>query len=73
MKKKMMGTTFPIAFHLRCFILKLVHLFFKAHLISYILMIYLHIDLKACFIIHAIINETKKKIYQAPTGCTVSE
>lgn len=32
-------------------------------------MIYLYIDLKAGFIIHAIINQTRK-IYQAPTGCT---
>lgn len=31
-------------------------------------MIYLHIDIKAAFIIHAIINQTKK-IHQAPTGC----
>lgn len=41
---------------------------FKVHLISYTLMIYLHIDIKAAFIIHAIINRTKK-IHQAPTGC----
>lgn len=62
-----MGTTFPVAFHLRqYFILKLMHLFFKAHLISYILMIYLHTDLKACFIIHAIINQTKKNFIKHP-------
>ena len=41
---------------------------FKVHLIPYTLMIYLHIDIKAAFIIHAIINRTKK-IHQAPTGC----
>lgn len=36
---------------------------FKVHLIPYTLMIYLHIDMKAAFIIHAIINRksTKKK------------
>lgn len=43
---------------------------FKAHLIPYTLMIYLHTDIKAGVIIQAIINQTKKKIYQAPTGCT---
>lgn len=42
---------------------------FKAHLIPYTLMIYLHTDIKAGVIIQAIINQTKK-IYQAPTGCT---
>lgn len=40
----------------------------EAHLIFYTLMIYLHINLKAGFIVHAIINQTKN--YQAPTGCT---
>lgn len=44
---------------------------FKVHLIPYTLMIDLHIDMKAAFIIHAIINRKsiKKKIHQAPTGC----
>lgn len=29
-------------------------------------MIYLHTDLKACFIIHAIINQTKKNFIKHP-------
>lgn len=41
---------------------------FKARLIFYTLKIYLHIDLKTGFIVHAIINQTKN--YQAPVGCT---
>lgn len=77
MKKVVMGASSAAAFHqnvLSCFI-KMFYLevsasIFEAYVISYMLMIYLHIDLKAGFIIKPTVNQTKKKKYQVPTGCT---
>lgn len=47
---------------------------FKVHLIPYTLMIYLHIDMKAAFIIHAIINRKsikKKKSIKHPQDAEI--